>query len=75
MKKYGNHSGNSGVIAYEEGPDWIKVKFIDGSVYIYSYKKAGKHHVEQLKILAKAGKGLSGYISKYVKDRYDRVAA
>lgn len=73
MKKYGNLSRNSGVIAYEDGPDRIKVKFIDGRIYTYSYSRAGKHHVEQMKMLAKAGKGLSGYISKHVKDLYDYV--
>jgi hypothetical protein len=72
MEKYKNASRNSGVLAYEIGTDWIKVKFILGrEVYNYSYNKAGKHHVEEMKILAQRGKGLATYINKNVKDLCD----
>ncbi len=71
MKLYKNSSGNSGVTAYETGKTFIRVKFIEGSVYTYSYKSAGKTHIEKMKVLAESGKGLSGYISKYVKDKFD----
>jgi hypothetical protein len=72
MEKYRNLSADSGVTAYETGPDYILVQFSGSSdVYRYSYRKAGKVHVEQMKALAKAGKGLSGYISRYVKDLFD----
>ena len=73
MKRYANISRNSGVLAYEIDSDSIEIKFIDGRVYRYSYNIPGKRYVEQMKILAKKGKGLSGYISKYVKDRYDKI--
>lgn len=71
MEKYRNLSGNSGISDYEIGPDRITVRFISGSVYTYSYNKAGKDYVEQMKLLAKNGKGLATYINKYVKDLYE----
>jgi hypothetical protein len=64
MKRYGNLSGNSGVLAYETGPDWIDVKFVDGRIYLYTYVSAGQWHVAAMKRLAARGKGLSGYISR-----------
>lgn len=69
MKKY-KGSKESGVSAYEIGPDWIKVKFKDETVYTYNYKSAGRIHVETMKDLAQAGKHLATYINRYVRDQY-----
>ena len=41
MKRYGNRHGNSGIAAYEEGPDFIRIKFMSGSVYLYTYNSDG----------------------------------
>lgn len=72
MKKYGNTSGNSGVVAYDIGPDWIKIKFRSHDLpYRYSYNKAGIKHVEKMKSLALKGKDLATYINKYVRELYD----
>ena len=65
MKRYGNLSGNSGVVAYEIGPDFIRVWFTDGDPYKYTIATAGAFHVAQMKKLAIAGQGLSGYIATY----------
>ncbi len=70
MKKYGRLSGDSGVLAYQLADEEIKVKFVDGTVYLYSYASAGPVHVERMKQLARDGKGLSTYISKHVRDNY-----
>ena len=72
MERYRNASGDSGVSGYEIGPDYIAVKF-SGTfrTYTYSYRKAGRNHVEQMKILARNGSGLNTYINKYVKHLYD----
>ncbi len=72
MKLYQNKSGNSGVVAYETGKTFIRIQFVEGARYTYTYKSAGKKHVEQMKLLAAEGKGLSGYISQHVKDAYDK---
>ena len=70
MVRYKNLEGNSGVLAYEEGEDYIKVQFTGGVLYIYNNKVTGKHNIERMKSLASRGRGLSTYISKIVKDRY-----
>lgn len=70
MKKYGRLSGDSGVVAYQVEDEAIKVRFVDGKVYTYSYDSPGRVHVEQMKKLARAGRGLSTYISKYVGANY-----
>lgn len=41
MKPYKNSSGKSGVVAYEIGKDYIKVKFVDGPIYLYTWKSTG----------------------------------
>ena len=74
MKKYKNISGNSGVTSFETGTSFIRVKFTDGSVYTYTYTSAGKEITEKMKKLAEAGKGLSTYISRTVKDKFDKQA-
>ncbi len=71
MKRYANRSGNSGVVAYEIGPDFIDVKFQDGWVYVYNYASAGASQVERMKTLAASGQGLCTYISQRVKTNFE----
>jgi hypothetical protein len=73
VQPYLNRSGDSGVVAYDVGPDYIRVRFRGGGTYQYSYASAGQHHVEQMKTLATAGRGLSTYISQHVRRLYDSV--
>lgn len=70
MKQYKNLAGDSGAIAYDVGNDRIKVKFLDGTVYTYTYRSAGRANVETMKSLAIAGRGLSSFISSIVKDGF-----
>ena len=72
MKKYQNLNGNSGVLAYEIEAEAIQVKFSEDKIYRYSYSIAGKEHIENMKVLAEAGKGLSTYISRNVKGNYEK---
>jgi hypothetical protein len=67
---YKNLGGDSGVIAYEIGPNSIKVQFRDGSIYLYDYTSPGMNDVEQMKNLAMRGEGLNSYISRVVRKRY-----
>ncbi len=69
MTQYRNKAGNSGIIAYETGKTYIRIRFRDG-VYTYNYKSPGKAAVEHMKELAQKGKGLSTYISRFVRDNY-----
>jgi len=67
MKTYKNLSGNSGVVAYEIGRTFIKIKFEgESGIYTYDYKRPGKQIVEHMKTLALQGEGLSTYISREV---------
>lgn len=72
MERYRNTGRDSGVVAYEIGSDYIRVQFSGKSrTYTYSYRRAGRNHVENMKVLAKSGSGLNAYINKYVKNLYD----
>jgi hypothetical protein len=67
MKTYKNLSGDSGVVAYEIGKTFIKIKFEgESGIYTYDYKRPGKEPVEQMKALAVKGEGLSTFISREV---------
>ncbi|MDK3024940.1 hypothetical protein QO239_20310 [Cupriavidus taiwanensis] len=70
MEPYRNLSGNSGIDAYELGPDHIRVRFDDGRVYTYDYRSTGRGNVEQMKRLAIAGRGLCSFISQVVGKHY-----
>lgn len=64
MKRYRNKSGDSGVVAYESGADYINIEFKGGANYAYNYLKPGKLAVEKMKALAIKGFGLSTFISR-----------
>jgi hypothetical protein len=72
MPKYRDVDGDSGVIGYEYGADWIEVEFKKGAngFYRYSYMSAGSQNVEKMKRLADAGEGLNSYINRQVARRY-----
>ncbi|AXA91257.1 hypothetical protein [Massilia sp. YMA4] len=70
MKRYRNLEGHSGVLAYDIRDTAIAVKFVGGDVYDYTYARPGRTHVEAMKRLALAGRGLSTYISQHVRDDY-----
>ncbi|MBC8034291.1 MAG: hypothetical protein H7Y03_09105 [Chitinophagaceae bacterium] len=71
MRKYNNSAGDSGISGYETGLEYIQVRFGYGRSYTYSYKRAGKEHVDNMKVLAEKGRGLNTYINRYVKDLND----
>lgn len=70
MTTYKNRSGDSGVIAYNPIEDGIEVQFRNGDTYVYTNTITGIEEIREMLRLAEAGKGLSTYISRYVKDRY-----
>jgi len=72
MQRYRNLGGDSNVHSFEIGVEYILVKF-SGTfrVYKYSYWKAGRIHVEQMKLLAINGRGLNSYINRNTKSLYD----
>lgn len=64
--RYQSSSGDSGVVSYDIGPEFITLQFKNGVVQHYTYEKPGKEHVERMKELAKAGSGLSTYVKQHV---------
>jgi hypothetical protein len=70
VKRYRGADGPSGVVAYEAGEDWIKVKFVDGGIYLYDHATPGRDEVEAMKLLAASGRDLATFINKYVRERY-----
>ncbi len=66
MRKYKNLGGDSKVIAYESGEDFIDIKLKSGQwkLYTYTNKSAGEYVVNKMKGLAKCGEGLEFYINK-----------
>jgi hypothetical protein len=75
VKPYKSKKRNVGVVAYEAAKDFIKIQFRDGSVYLYTYRKPGKSEVSEMKKLAASGIGLTTFINKYVRDRYEAKLA
>lgn len=71
MNRYKNLGGHSGIAYYQIGSDSIKVKFLDGDSYLYTYASAGTENIEYMKQLAKSGRGLNTFISKNVRERYE----
>jgi hypothetical protein len=65
VQRYQNLSGNSGVVEFKNQPDFIIVRFDGGDLYVYMSEKLGRRHVEEMKRLAVAGKGLSTYITQH----------
>ena len=72
MERYRNLAGDSGVVAYEIRDDAIVVKFVGGDRYLYSFRAPGREHVTRMKAFARAGRGLSSYISAYVREHYEK---
>lgn len=77
MIKYANKGRNSGIESYETGDNYILIKFYKKQnsktqkpYYLYDYETTGKAHVENMKTLAKNGKGLNSYIMKNLNNIY-----
>ncbi|MBB3835927.1 hypothetical protein FHR55_004191 [Xanthomonas arboricola] len=70
LQRYGNRDGHSGVVAYALARDAIAVRFRSGETYVYTADSAGADVVATMQRLAKAGRGLSTYISQHVRDAY-----
>jgi hypothetical protein len=67
---YTYHGGNSGVSAYNIGPNFIIVQFKSGERYLYNHVTPGRKHVEVMKKLAAHNEGLATYITQHVRDHY-----
>jgi hypothetical protein len=74
MQPYRNVAGDSGIAAYEIRRDGILVQFVNGGIYLYDDSAPGRAHVEEMKRLARSGRGLSTYISRFASDYAEKIA-
>jgi hypothetical protein len=72
MQRYGGADRDSGIDAYEVGANYMRVRFINGGTYLYTYRSAGKRHIENMKALAYSGRGLNTYINDNVRQLFER---
>ncbi|MES2320722.1 MAG: hypothetical protein V4633_00490 [Pseudomonadota bacterium] len=72
MRRYQDLGKGSGVDAYCIGDEMISVRFIDGTTYDYTYASTGRDNVEQMKALARAGRGLAHFIKHNVRGNFER---
>ena len=70
--RYKGSNEGSGVEWFEVGVGFIRVWFTSGGGYEFTEERPGKHHVEVMKRLAFAGRGLSSYISRNVNANFAR---
>ncbi|WP_327372430.1 hypothetical protein [Caballeronia arationis] len=49
------------------------MQFANGATYLYDHRVPGREHVEAMKRLAVAGRGLSTYIARFGGDYADKV--
>ena len=75
MEKYNCILPNSTVMAFHIQHEFITVQFKNNEQYQYSYRSAGKNHIETMKLLARAGWGLDTYIEQVVKHGYAKQLA
>ena len=71
MRQYGEHTRRHGVRAFEIQEDAIDFEFSSGWIYHFSYQKPGAPRVERMKQLAESGHGLSTFINRHVRNRYE----
>jgi hypothetical protein len=73
MKEYIDVEGDGSITAYETGPDFISLRFSDGSQHRYTCKSAGTLNVERMKWLALTGNGLAKYMKTHAMERVERA--
>src|SRR5690606_15117584 len=68
--RYGNRDNRSGIQAYALLARGIAIRFVDGAVLLYDRDCPGQQHVDRMKELARAGRGLGTYLGRHVGRRY-----
>jgi hypothetical protein len=71
MKPYANRCGHSGVTGWEDGPGYLRLRFVDGGVYLYTHHRPGALKLATMKELARRGQGLATFINRHVRDDYE----
>lgn len=72
MQRYKHTGSDSGVVAYDIDAGQIIVQFKNGKRYLYTEDSAGAANIARMQALARAGQGLSSFITKHVANLYER---
>ena len=72
MEYYRNISGTSGILAFEYTQNGILIQFRNGGIYEYTNYSAGNETISKMKILARKGMELNGFINRKAKYLYSR---
>ena len=75
LTPYGNGNGNSGIIGYEIGNDWMDIEYANGGIYTYTEKNVGEVNFLKMQVFAMQGSGLNAFINKEVRGRGRRREA
>jgi Arc/MetJ family transcription regulator len=75
MQKYGNGRDEPDVTAFAIGPSSITLEFAGGDRYLYTDESVGPATISTMQVLAKAGRGLSAFISTDLRGRYSSKLA
>jgi hypothetical protein len=70
MIRYKNTSGKSGIHSFQIFESKIVVRFTDGATYEYTALSVGRKNLQAMKLLAKQGHGLNGFINSKVRKNY-----
>ena len=65
MTPYRDSGGDSGIVAYEYGDNWIRIGFRRGGTFDYHATVIGYTHLDNMKALADGGEGLNRYINQH----------
>lgn len=72
MEKYLNLNGNSSVVGFDVGFDFIWVYFSNKTKYLYTDKITGKNEVETMERLAQQGRDLGTYLGRKPYKRHSK---
>lgn len=69
---YQDLGGHSGITHYDNLPGAMIVRFEDGWTYLYTVQSAGADNIRRMQSLATAGRGLCTFITRAVREQYER---
>lgn len=72
MQAYTDRGGDTTVIGFEDGDDFIRIHYRDGAVLEFRVGEVSAAHVMNLRQLAQLGEGLQHYLSRHVSTRLAR---
>lgn len=72
MQPYTDRGGDTTVIGFEDGDDFIRIQYLDGAILEFRVGEVSAAHVMNLRQLAQLGEGLQSYLSRHVPTRLAR---